>query len=49
MAKAKAKPSKTADQLQRFKDMARELAVPDTASLDSAFGRVKAKTPAKAK
>jgi hypothetical protein len=43
MAKAKAKKPKTADQLQRFKDMARELAVPESATLDGAFGKVAAK------
>ncbi len=43
MAKAKAKKSKTTDQLQRFKDMAEELAVPESATLNSAFGKVAAK------
>jgi len=43
MAKAKAKKPKTTDQFQRFKDMAKELAVPDEATLSSAFGKVAAK------
>jgi hypothetical protein len=45
MAKAKAKTFKTTDQLARFRDMAKELAVPDTATLDRAFGKVAAKKP----
>lgn len=43
MAKAKAKKTKTTDQLQRFKDMVKELAVPEGVTLDSVFGKVKAK------
>jgi hypothetical protein len=50
MTKAKAKPSKTADQLSRFRDMAREVGA-DTSpgALDRAFGKVKAKKPSKTK
>jgi hypothetical protein len=53
MPKAKMKPSKTTDQLQRFKDMAAEVGVSDTATLDGAFGKLTPKkarkAPAKAK
>ncbi|MEO6078634.1 MAG: hypothetical protein ABIQ86_02500 [Steroidobacteraceae bacterium] len=50
MAKAKQKPAKTADQLQRFKDIAAEVGVSATATLDKAFGKIKPrKPPAKAK
>ncbi len=50
MAKAKAKKPKTTDQLQRFRDMAREVGADESPdALDRAIGRLNLKATGKPK